>query len=79
MKTRVRVTVAVMAALLLASSLGPAQDEPPLTTVDGWYKFGVAFPDMNGPVPRLANGKPDLSGQWKTQRRADITDARIPG
>jgi hypothetical protein len=73
------VTVGTMAALLLVSSPGPAQDEPRLTTVDGWYKYGVPFPDMDGPVPRLANGKPDLSGQWTTQRRADITDSRIEG
>ncbi len=81
MKTRVRVMVSagVMAGLLFVGVPGSAQDPSQLTTVDGWYTFGVPFPDLDGPVPRLANGKPDLSGQWKTQRRSDITDTRIPG
>ena len=90
MKTRFILTVAVpvMFASFLAAPLGKAQQQqtpeqrrqmPTTTTVDGWYKFGVPFPDPNGPAPRLPNGKPDLSGQWSTTRRADITNNRIPG
>ena len=40
---------------------------------------GKPAPDMNGPVPRLANGKPSFSGLWSTTRRSDVTDTRIPG
>ena len=68
-----------MAVLLLVSAPGAAQEQPQLTTTDGWYKYGVPFPDLDGPVPRMPDGKPDLSGQWATQRRADITGDRIPG
>ena len=68
-----------MAVLLLVSAPGAAQEQSQLTTADGWYKYGVPFPDMDGPVPRMPDGKPDLSGQWATLRRADITADRIPG
>ena len=30
-------------------------------------------PDLNGPAPRLPNGKPSFAGIWATTRRADIT------
>jgi hypothetical protein len=35
--------------------------------------------DMNGPAPRLPNGKPSMAGVWGQVRRADVTDKRIPG
>ena len=34
---------------------------------------GRPAPDMKGPAPRLANGKPSFAGIWATTRRADIT------
>ena len=81
MKTCVRLTVTVgaMVALFVVSAPGAAQEQPQLTTADGWYNYGVPFPDLDGPVPRMPDGKPDLSGQWATLRRADITADRIPG
>ena len=30
-------------------------------------------------IPRLANGKPSMAGFWGQVRRADVTDARLPG
>ena len=30
-------------------------------------------------IPRLPNGKPSMAGFWGQVRRADVTDARIPG
>jgi len=35
--------------------------------------------DMNGPAPRLPNGKPSMAGVWGQVRRADVTDKRLPG
>src|SRR5262245_2224144 len=35
--------------------------------------------DMSAPAPRLPNGKPSMSGVWGQVRRADVTDAKIPG
>jgi hypothetical protein len=40
---------------------------------------GKPKPDMNGPAPRLANGKPSMAGIWSTTRRADVTNTNIPG
>src|SRR5262245_27308158 len=40
---------------------------------------GKPAPDMKGPAPRLANGKPSMAGIWGTTRRADVTNANIPG
>ena len=42
---------------------------------------GAAAPNpaLNGPAPRLANGKPSMSGIWGQVRRADVTDSHIPG
>jgi len=40
---------------------------------------GKPAPDMKGPPPRLANGKPSFSGIWSTTRRADVTNKSIPG
>ena len=31
------------------------------------------------PAPRLANGKPSMTGVWDNTRRADVTDKSIPG
>jgi hypothetical protein len=44
-----------------------------------WYTYGQAVPDLKGPAPRLANGKPSMAGLWSQTRRADVTDKRIPG
>jgi hypothetical protein len=40
---------------------------------------GKPAPDMKGPAPRLANGKPSMAGIWSTTRRADVTNKNIPG
>jgi hypothetical protein len=40
---------------------------------------GKPAPDMRGPAPRMANGKPSFAGLWSTTRRSDVTDGRIPG
>ena len=40
---------------------------------------GKPAPDMKGPAPRLANGKPSMAGIWSTTRRADVTNKSIPG
>ncbi len=73
------IVATTLASLFFISTYSTAQERAQITTVDGWYKYGVPFPNMDGPVPRLASGKPDMSGQWDTTRRSDITDTRIPG
>jgi hypothetical protein len=40
---------------------------------------GKPAPNLQGPAPRLPNGKPSMAGIWSQTRRADVTDARIPG
>jgi hypothetical protein len=40
---------------------------------------GKPAPDMKGPAPRRANGKPSMAGIWSTTRRADVTNKNIPG
>jgi hypothetical protein len=35
--------------------------------------------DLKGPAPRLPNGKPSMAGVWGQTRRADVTNAQIPG
>ena len=71
MKTRLK---CVAQSLLLLSIL--AAPLPAFSQASG---SGKPKPDMNGPAPRLPNGKPSLSGIWSTTRRADVTNNRIPG
>jgi hypothetical protein len=40
---------------------------------------GAAAANMKGPAPRLANGRPSMSGVWDNTRRADVTNPAIPG
>jgi hypothetical protein len=68
---------AVVVALLLLPLTGISQEKK--TNESGWVKYGSPIPDMKGPAPRLANGKPSMAGMWSQTRRADITDKRIPG
>src|SRR3954463_10148784 len=49
----------------------------PLPGVSQASGSGKPKPDMNGPAPRLPNGRPSMSGIWSTTRRADIT-RRLP-
>ena len=71
MKTRLR---SIAASLVLLSVL--AIPLPALSQASG---SGKPKPDLNGPAPRLANGKPSMAGIWSTTRRADVTNDRIPG
>jgi hypothetical protein len=38
-----------------------------------------ATANMTAPAPRLANGKPSMTGVWDNTRRADVTNPAIPG
>ena len=38
-----------------------------------------ATASMTAPAPRLANGKPSMTGVWDNTRRADVTNPAIPG
>jgi hypothetical protein len=81
-KTRLSLIVAVsiMLALLAMPIIASAQAGQRRTGVEGWYKYGVAIPDLNGPAPRLPNGKPSLEGMWAQTRRADVTNPNVqPG
>ena len=77
-------TSLVVVGLLLAQLPGASQGQKPagqkMTTESGWYKYGVPFPDANGPAPRLPNGKPSMDGLWSQTRRADVTNPKVqPG
>ena len=39
----------------------------------------AAAANMKAPAPRLANGKPSMTGVWDNTRRADVTNPAIPG
>jgi hypothetical protein len=39
----------------------------------------AAKPAASKPAPRLANGKPSMTGVWDNTRRADVTNKAIPG
>jgi hypothetical protein len=77
-------TSLVALGLLVAQlpGLSQAQRAPAqkTTTESGWYKYGQPVPDLKGPTPKLANGKPSLAGLWSQTRRADVTNPKVqPG
>jgi hypothetical protein len=65
----------VVGALVAA----PLTAQEKKTTEASWYAYGQPIPDLNGPAPRLPNGKPSMAGMWSQTRRADVTNTRIPG
>ena len=74
----------VVVGVLLAQLPGASQGQKPagqkMTTESGWYKYGVPYPDLKGPAPRLPNGKPSMEGLWSQTRRADVTNPKVqPG
>ena len=67
----------VLFALVLAPIPAISQSKAP---VSGWYSYGKEFPALTSPAPRLANGKPSMTGMWGQVRRADVTAPRVaPG
>jgi hypothetical protein len=50
-----------------------------LATPQGRGAPGAAAVTMTAPAPRLANGKPSMTGVWDNTRRADVTNPGIPG
>jgi hypothetical protein len=50
-----------------------------VATPQGRGAAGAAAANMKAPAPRLANGKPSMSGVWDNTRRADVTNPAIPG
>jgi hypothetical protein len=58
---------------LVAATIATAVMVAPLAAAGQASGGGGPAPDMKGPTPRLANGKPSFAGIWATTRRADIT------
>jgi hypothetical protein len=50
-----------------------------LATPQGRGAPGAAAVNKTAPAPRLANGKPSMTGVWDNTRRADVTNPAIPG
>ena len=64
-----RIAFAVTAMLVVLSLAAPASSQTPS---DRGFLAGKKY-DMKGPVPRLANGHPDLGGVWDRPGVNDIT------
>jgi hypothetical protein len=58
-----------LATLLLMAATAAAQEQPkPVPFPGATPRFAAPQPGPPGPVPRLSDGKPDLSGIWNGQR-----------
>jgi hypothetical protein len=71
-----------MKAFILAGTLALAGAglTSVLATPQGPGAPGAAAVNMTAPAPRLANGKPSMTGVWDNTRRADVTNpARVHG
>jgi hypothetical protein len=71
------VVLGVVVAQLSGLSQAQKAAGPKTTTESGWYKYGQPIPDLKGPAPKLANGKPSLAGLWSQTRRADVTNPKV--
>src|SRR5687768_5671471 len=58
---------------LAGAAIAAALVAVPLSAARQASGSGRPAPDMKGPAPRLANGKPSSAGIWATTHRVDIT------
>jgi len=79
-KVRIRwnwiVAALVISVLFMTPAPASAQEK---SGVASWLPYGKPLPDLKGPAPKLANGKPSMAGVWSQTRRADVTAKNIPG
>ena len=70
---------AVFAAGALGVLLVALASMPAASQGRGGAPAPAAKPAAAKPAPRLANGKPSMTGVWDNTRRADVTNKAIPG
>ena len=70
---------AVVAAGALGVLLVALASMPAASQGRGGAPAPAAKPAAAKPAPRLANGKPSMTGVWDNTRRADVTNKAIPG